>query len=396
MLLLLFAAYAALVVVALIWGVAVALSFKGTLSDVPLPDNPPRVSCIVPARNEARNIGTCLEGLTAQTYPDFEIIIVDDASSDATPDILREWQTRDTRLKVVNVSEKPADWNGKQNACYQGYLAADGDLLCFMDADTHAEPDLLRRTVAQQVAEKIDLLTLQPWYVKGSFWERVMMPPPLLGTIMFVYPPFRVNNPQDPMAIANGQFLMLRRTVYEATGGHAAVRNTMMDDFPLAEVVKGAGYRLFMADGSEVMRVRMYHNLGEIWAGMLKLMVMFTGGWLGTFFALLANLVLYVLPVVMLGWALALDDLTLVAISGGLFLLITLVHSAMSYQAFKIPLYYGILFPVGGLMTTGVMLDGMLRFATGRNVRWKGRELLGVPGVSAVSGNQGGSESKRG
>lgn len=382
MILWLFVAYAVVIVFITAWGALIGLRFKDTLTPHPLPPQPPSISCVVPARNEERNIGRCLEGLSAQNYPAFEIVVVDDDSSDDTPAILSRWQARDNRIRVVHTGGKPPGWNGKQNACYKGAQAASNDWLCFMDADTYAEPSLLRQTMAFALANNIDMLTMQPWYVMGSFWERTVLPSALSG-ILYIFPPHKVNDPAHPMAIANGQFIMMPRAVYEAIGGHEAVRDRMMDDFPLAEHVKGLGYRLYMVDGSQVMRVRLYHNLGEIWAGALKTAVDITGGWRITIMAVLINLFTHVGSIALLAWAIVLGSVPIIAISAGTAALWAVYNAMVCVQGFRVPAPYGLLYPLAGVISSAILLDGMARLLTGRSVRWKDRELMGTPGVSA-------------
>ena len=161
--------YAVIVVAVLLWTAIIGLRFKGTLKVLPLPSNPPSVTTIVPARNEERNIGRCAQGIIQQNYPGLEMVFVDDDSSDATPDILTEVRTQSPCVKVIHTQGKPQGWNGKQWACHSGAQAASGDWLCFMDADTYAEPDLISRTMAFALGNHLDFLTLQPWYeMRGS------------------------------------------------------------------------------------------------------------------------------------------------------------------------------------------------------------------------------------
>jgi chlorobactene glucosyltransferase len=382
---LLLLAYSLFIFGSLMWGVILGLRFKGTLKDAPLPEVLPLVSTIVPARNEERNIGRCAQGLVRQDYPKLELIFVDDDSVDATPDILASFAARDPRLKVVHTQGKPSGWNGKQWACHSGAMAATGDWLCFMDADTYGEPDLIQRTLAFAEANNIDLLTLQPWYEVRGLWERIVLPSAVTALLM-VYPPHKVNDPEHPMAIANGQFILIRRKTYRAVGGHEAVRDRMMDDFSLAEVVKSAGHRLFMADGSAVMRVRLYTNLREIRNGALKAAVEITGGWWSSVIGLVAYFLVTILPVLILFVAILANRTSAILIMGAVVIFQLLYFGMMRIVAFRAPPWSGVTYPLGGIIVSAIIVEGMARLASGSEIKWKGRDLLGRPELPVKRG----------
>ena len=173
-------AYVSVVLLAMVWGVIVGFRFRGTLPSISHLLTSPRVSTIVPARNEERNIARCISGLSHQTYPDLEMIFVDDQSTDATPEIIASYAADDPRIVVVHTEDRPHGWNGKQWACHSGAQVATGDWLCFMDADTYAEPDLIVRTAGFAATQDVDMLTLQPWYEMRGVWERVVLPASLI------------------------------------------------------------------------------------------------------------------------------------------------------------------------------------------------------------------------
>ncbi len=361
----------------------VGLRFKGTLKHAKLPDRLPRVSTIVPARNEERNIDRCASGIVAQDYANMEFVFVDDDSDDATPTILARYAEQDNRVKIVHTGGKPKDWNGKQWACQSGADQAAGEWLCFMDADTYAEPELISRTLAFAAANNIDMLSLQPWYEMRGLWERVVLPT-CLFQLLLVFPPEWVNNPDRKLSMANGQFILIRRDVYDTIGGHASVKDCMMDDFPLAERVKGAGYRLYMADGSSVMRVRLYTNLREIWAGSIKAAVEITGGWLLSVLSFLALFLFNVLPAFLLVWAVLAGNQPATLILSVAVSLQLLFHAFMRMAGFRIPPWSSVASPFGGVVVTAILLDGMIRVASGGEIKWKGRDLLGRPDLDKL------------
>ncbi len=371
-------AYALLIVVVLLWIAVVGLRFKGTLKEFPLPKDPPRVSTIVPARNEERNIARCAQGLVQQDYPLLEMVFVDDDSRDATPQLLASFAQRDPRVKVVSTGGKPEGWNGKQWACHTGAQAASGDWLCFMDADTYAEPCLISRTVAFAMAKGVDFLTLQPWYEVRGLWERIVLPAGLTP-LLLVFPPHRVNDPNNDMVMANGQFILVRRDAYDAVDGHAGVRDRMMDDFSLAEAVHRAGYRVFVADGADVMRVRLYASLKEIWSGAIKAAVEISGGWAISTLAMFVNLLINVLPVALLIWAALAKNMPALTVMGATVLFQVLYYGMIRIAAFRAPPWTCLTYPFGSLLVSFILADGMIRLATGREIRWKDRPVLGTP-----------------
>jgi chlorobactene glucosyltransferase len=352
--------------------------FKKSLTLAPLPSNPPAVSIIVPARDEERNMRRCAHGLTQQRYINLEIIFVDDDSTDATPDILARVNQTNERVRVVNTQPRPADWNGKQWACHTGAQAATGDWLCFMDADTYGEPDLIERTMAFALEKHVGLLSLQPWYEMVGLWERIVLPAALTH-LFLLFPPNWVNDPKRKLVVANGQFILLSRTVYDEIDGHRDIRSRMMDDYSLAENVQAAGYRVFIADGAEVMRVRMYRNLREMWLGARKAAIQLTGGWLISIAGLIGHMLVNILPWCLLVWALVTGH-RVATVTMGMVVGVELLFTALvRIIGFRAPPWSAVTYPLGGLLIAAVGLESMISAAFGREIQWKDRPVLGVP-----------------
>ncbi len=340
---------------------------------------PPMISVIIPARNEERNIGECLRSVLAQTYPNFEVIVVDDRSSDATLQILDEIAARDARLQVIHGAELPPGWAGKPHALVQGAAAARGVWLCFMDADTFASPELLASSFGVASLFHADVFTILTAQVLGSFWERTILPLVFLG-LSFGFPAERVNDPSKPDAIANGQFILIARSAYDQIGGHAAVKDRIDEDRALAAVVKHAGFHLLLADGRTVARTRMYTSLAEMWEGWTKniYLGMRSKQWILLFGALLGLLASIVLPVWLVG------GLAWFASGGGALSAIVAAEAVLLWgylvwerrracRYFKIPAWYALSFPLGALIFTLMMLASSYKVISGRGVSWKGR-----------------------
>lgn len=342
-----------------------------------------KISVIVPARNESRNIRRCIEALLFQTYPDFEVIVVDDRSTDDTPLILRELaergRTAGGKLRILQGKELPPGWAGKPFALHQGAEVAQGDWLCFVDADTFASPELLLSAHAAAREQRSDLFTMLTDQELGSFWEKVVLPLVFTG-LSFGFPPSRVNDPEKPDAIANGQFILIKAAVYRAVGGHRAVGERIDEDRALAEAVKSAGYRLFIADGRQLAHTRMYTSLAEMWEGWTKNIYIGLSGRLllllfGAGVGLLGALILPLWGISSLLWTArggGIPAMTILAEAVFLFIFLMIIRMRVS-KAFKISPLYAFTLPLGALIFTGMMLASAYKVLSGQGVTWKGR-----------------------
>src|SRR5512141_1841801 len=235
----------------------------------PPPANAPSISVCVPARNEARNIRACVEAILGQDYPNFEVIVLEDRSTDKTAEILRSLAAQNDKLRVINGSDLPKGWAGKPHALFQASAAARGEWLCFVDADTFLSPRTLSSCYAKAIETKADMFTIMTFQIMGSFWEKVVMP--IVMTALSVgFSPRKVNDPGSRDAIANGQFILIKRSVYDAIGGHERIKDQIVEDKAISEQVKWNGYRLVVADGRFVAKTRMYTSLPEMWEGWTK------------------------------------------------------------------------------------------------------------------------------
>jgi chlorobactene glucosyltransferase len=213
----------------------------------------------------------------------------------------------------------------------------------------------------------------------GSFWEKVVLPLVFTG-LSFGFPARRVNDPEKPDAIANGQFILIKRAVYQAVGGHTAVRDRIDEDKALAEVVKGAGYRLVLADGRQLARTRMYTSLAEMWEGWTKNIYLGLRDrlWLLTFGAAMGLIGALVLPLWLLAgflWLAASGGWSAAVVAGEASLLwaYLLWQRARAASAFGISPLYAFTLPLGALVFTAMMFASAYKVISGRGVEWKGR-----------------------
>lgn len=234
------------------------------------PSRPIRVSVLVPARNEERSIGDCISSLLAQRYDDFQVIALNDGSEDRTGEILRALAAREGRLRVIDGAPLPEGWVGKNWACSQLAREADGALLLFTDADTVHAPESVAACAAFAERSGAGLFCGVPRQEMKTFWERVIVP--LAPFLYMAYLPNRwITTRRDPRFVAaNGQLLCARREAYELIGGHAAVRDDLVEDMALARLAKRRGIRVSLATAVETASCRMYRSLGEIVEGFSK------------------------------------------------------------------------------------------------------------------------------
>lgn len=232
-----------------------------------LPRRFPRVSVIVPARDEERAIERTIRALLAQTYPELEIVVVNDRSVDRTGEILARYPA----IRVVDNEEPPPGWLGKPWALHQGSLRATGELLLFVDADVIYAPDLVTAAVAHlEEREDVAMLALLPTFEMHGFWEHVVMP----NLTMFAFsaaPLWLLNRSRRVrLAVGAGTGNLVRREAYEAAGGHESLQGGVVDDVGLARLIRRAGYRTEAVRAEEHVSVRMYHGLREIVHGFTK------------------------------------------------------------------------------------------------------------------------------
>ncbi|HKK94402.1 MAG TPA: glycosyltransferase family A protein, partial [Longimicrobiales bacterium] len=235
-----------------------------------------RVSVVIPARNEERNIERVVRMLAANAYPDLEIIVVDDRSEDRTADVVRGVAgelagSSGVTLRLVEGDALPDGWLGKPWACQQGGRVATGDYILFTDADTRHAPDLTRRVVAELERSDADALSLAGRQLMESFWERVVQPQ-IFTSLLFRYTNNRDPHPPEKWrdAIANGQYIFFRRDTYQAIGGHEPVRGEVVEDMKMAQHLVKNGYALEIRMAEDSFATRMYESLGELVRGWSK------------------------------------------------------------------------------------------------------------------------------
>ena len=232
--------------------------------------SPPLVSAILPAKDEEAYLALCLESIRKLTYPNLEILVVDDRSTDRTGDIAREIASTDERIRVITIDELPPGWTGKTHALERASHMAHGQWLLFVDADTIHAPDSLGIVMEYARSQQAVLASLLPELRCESFWERVMQPIAAI-TLMQSFPLHKINDNQSKLAFANGQYILIARQAYDAAGGHQAVRDRFVEDIALAQRVKALGFPIRVALARGIVTCRMYASLAQLIKGWSRI-----------------------------------------------------------------------------------------------------------------------------
>jgi cellulose synthase/poly-beta-1,6-N-acetylglucosamine synthase-like glycosyltransferase len=240
------------------------------LKDLPPLAGPlPRVSILIPARNEERNLEEALRSILALDYGNLEIDVVDDRSTDRTGEILDRMAAADPRLRVVHVRELPPGWLGKNHALWLGAGKATGELLLFTDADIVIEPLALRRAVGAMVAGELDHLTASPSIERPSALFEMFIGVFALFFALFTRP-WKVKDPKSPAHVGIGAFNLVRASAYHAAGGHRAIAMRPDDDLKLGKLLKKSGFRPEFVFGQGALRVEWYASVRELIQGLMK------------------------------------------------------------------------------------------------------------------------------
>lgn len=269
------------------------------------PTHPPvadvRVSVLLPVRDEEHRVEPCLRALLAQRgVPAYEVVILDDGSTDATAEVVSRVAADDPRVRLVTGAPLPGGWLGKPHACQQAADAADpaSEVLIFVDADVVLAPDAIAAALAVLDESALDLISPYPRQIAGSTAERLVQP--LLQWSWLTTLPLRLAeaSPKPSLTAANGQFLVVRRTAYDAADGHTAVRDDVLEDIGLLRAVKRTGGRGVVTDGSTLGECHMYGSWHELRDGYGKSLWAAFGSPAGAAAAVGGLALLYVVPAV--------------------------------------------------------------------------------------------------
>lgn len=347
-------------------------------------DTAERVSVILPARNEAEHIAACIDTLRKTTWPNVEIIVVNDHSVDGTRDLAVDAANGDRRVKIVDAPDLPPGWFGKQWACHSGMQHATGSILLFTDADTRHAPDLIARLANARASRNADLMSVAGSQAMLSFWEQAIQPAVFAILLARYGGTVEIENARRPVdVIANGQCFLITRDAYNRIGGHEGVKDTVAEDLMIGQRTRAAGLKVSLVIGTDQLSTRMYDGFGTIVRGWMK--NVYAGGRLSMPGGALGKLIF---PLALVGGPLFivapfLVGLTLIPITAlgaaispilaawSVVSTIVLLWFFSTINAFARTSQWRVLFvPIGMTVFAGICLAAVVR---GQKVEWKGR-----------------------
>ena len=332
----------------------------------------PRVSVLIPARNEELSIAAAVESVLSSTGVEIELIVLDDESTDRTAEIVREIARRDSRVRLERAPPLPAGWNGKQHACCVLAALARYEILCFLDADVRVGRAAIVRMVAFLRSSRSQFVSGFPRQLTATALEWLLLP--LIHFVLLGFLPLaRMRRSLSPaLAAGCGQFLMVDRAAYEASGTHAAIRSTMHDGLRLPALFRAHGYRTDLADLTELAGCRMYRSAGEVWNGLAKNAVEGLGAPSRIVFFTLMLAFGQVAPGILLVMAVAGHRRTLM-LTSAVALFASLVPGFLSAWRFRQRFAGAVLHPAGVALLLIVQWYALVQHVRGKRVSWKNR-----------------------
>ena len=349
----------------------------------------PKVSIILPARNEEQDIEKCLDSLLKQDYSSYEIVAINDSSSDRTGEIIQKYSTMNTKVIFINAEKKPEGWTGKNWACYQGYIKSAGQLFLFTDADTTHSSSAISLAVNHLLSKELDALTAIPKILANDFWTKITLP--ILWTLSVSrYSALKANDPKTKVGYFFGSFFIITKKAYEAVGTHKAVKEEIVEDGALGKKVKEQGFKLRVVNGEDHIHAVWTRNSSTLWHGLRRLMIplykrekikafMMV---VATFFLLIYSLI--VLPFFLITIVLDEKDVTMTIINYplDLILLFLTVMSILlliitnvlqlKYTVFQNSLY-SLSFPLAGSFVFIAFLSSIISSGKKDVIKWRGR-----------------------
>ncbi|MCI4366281.1 MAG: glycosyltransferase [Thermoplasmata archaeon] len=356
-------------------GIAIVLAYGMTRVEPggapPVPAG--RVAVVIAARNEAEAVGGALDDLARQTYRDLDVVVVDGGSTDGT----REVASARTGVRVLEEPPLPPGWVGKNWACVTGARATDSPYVLFLDADVRLHPGAIAAAVGWAEKDRADLVTFGARIVTVGFWERVVLPF-YTQMVLTYFRASRVNREGSRSAVANGQFLLVRRASYDAVGGHGAIAGVVLEDVALARRFRSAGRRLRFGWAPDLVSTRMYQDRHEMFEGLLKTIhdTEFRATRQIAFIAALLVFFLGPLLILPIGWRLG--DWPVIGVGAFLWVALFVKHAGFS-KGIGGRARDGLAFPLAVGFYLTVLVVSLVRGLRGKPVTWKGREYPIAP-----------------
>lgn len=338
----------------------------------------PKVSIILPARNEEKFIANCLDSLLDQDYENYEIIAIDDSSDDSTADIIKQYAQKSSKVVFVSARKKPDGWIGKNWACVEGYKKATGQLLLFTDSDTKHSQNVLSLAVSHLLSLNLDALTVIPKMLCLDRWTKITLP--AISTFLHTrFSALRVNDPKKKTGYFFGSFYLIKNETYRHVGTHEGVKSELIEDGALGKKVKEAGFRMRMARGEHLVEAVWARDFDTLWNALKRLIIPLylqtQGIAVGIFFAILFLLFMpfpfLLYSSIFFSSAVSLQLLFFVS-----FLASILIYAAalVETRGLQIKQKYALLWPLGSFIVVCGFLSGILQAKSKNAVSWRGRE----------------------
>lgn len=342
----------------------------------------PKVSIILPARNEADYIKKCIDSLLKQTYSNYEIILVNDSSSDNTLAIMKEYEKQNSNIMTLDIKTRPKGWIGKNWACYQGYLKSSGDLLLFTDADSFHSETTLEMAVSCIIANKLQALTLLPKLLSNDIFTNLTLP--IFITFLHTrYSPLKVNNPKSKLGYFFGSYFIITKETYEAIGSHESVKNEIIEDGALGKKVKEGDYKMRMIRAEKYVTAHWARNSKELLDAIDRLVVAFYKGnktktlmlTIGLFFLILSP---FIFLTFIFSFFISFDTSYIILSHICFFIIILIILTSIIHykNTLSINWVYSLGTPIGGFIIVLGFVKGIIKSFINGTVNWKDRRYI--------------------
>ena len=340
--------------------------------------NSPKVSVILPARNEEEFLGKCLDSLIKQDYENYEIIVIDDSSEDDTEKIILEYTKKSSKITHVSAQPKPEGWMGKNWACMEGYKKSTGELLLFTDADTEHKKNVISLAVSHLLSSNLDALSAIPKMLSCDFWTKITLP--MISVFLHTrFSALKVNDPTKNTGYFFGSFFIINKKTYQNVGMHEGVKQEIIEDGALGKKVKEQGYKMKMVRGEHLISAIWARDKTTLWHALKRLMIPLyiqsSSIAIGIFFAVLF---LLFIPFPFLAYSelfvgKSLSFSVLFASSASASILIYIGSVIEVKMALFLKLRHAVFAPIGSLVVIGGFLSGILQAKKTASVSWRGR-----------------------
>ena len=338
----------------------------------------PKVSIILPARNEEKYLPTCLDSLIDQDYQNYEIIVIDDSSDDLTGKIIESFSKKNSKVIHVSANSKPDGWMGKNWACMEGYKQATGELLLFTDADTKHSKQVISLSVSHLLSLQLDALSVIPKLLTFDFWTKITLP--MISTFLHTrFSAINVNNPKKKAAYFFGSFFIIRKKVYEQVGMHEGVKHEIIEDGALGKKVKEAGHKMRLVRGDDLIDAVWARDASTLWHALKRLMIplylqsekIAIGSFLAVLFLLFIPFPIFIITNFMPMELMSTKILFASSASASALIFCGAIIEVK--MGLKLKLIHALCAPLGGLVVTLGFFTGLIQAKGSSTISWRGR-----------------------